>query len=151
MKYIQGDLIKLALDGHFDVIVHGCNCFCTMGAGIAHQIKETFPSAFAADKETRRGDPNKLGSYSQALVNTHAHPIIVVNGYTQFHYAGSGVLADYDAISTLFTLLKKEFTGKRLGYPKIGAGLAGGNWETISQIIDQALFKEDHTCVVFKK
>ena len=28
MRYeeIQGDLIKLALEGNFDVIAHGCNC-----------------------------------------------------------------------------------------------------------------------------
>jgi len=33
MKTIQGNLIHLAQDGEFDLIVHGCNCFCTMGAG----------------------------------------------------------------------------------------------------------------------
>lgn len=31
MKEVTGDLIKLAQDGQFDVIVHGCNCFCTNG------------------------------------------------------------------------------------------------------------------------
>ena len=35
IKYIKGDLIKLAQKGKFDIIAHGCNCFCTMGAGIA--------------------------------------------------------------------------------------------------------------------
>jgi O-acetyl-ADP-ribose deacetylase (regulator of RNase III) len=38
IKYVDGDLIKLALKGEFDVIVHGCNCFCQMGAGIAPQM-----------------------------------------------------------------------------------------------------------------
>lgn len=33
MKYILGDLIQLADHGHFDIIVHGCNAFCTMGGG----------------------------------------------------------------------------------------------------------------------
>lgn len=41
-KEIKGDLIKLALEGEFDVIAHGCNCFCTMGAGIAVAMKNTF-------------------------------------------------------------------------------------------------------------
>ena len=31
MKEVFGDLIELALVGKFDVIVHGCNCFSTMG------------------------------------------------------------------------------------------------------------------------
>ena len=30
---IIGDLIKLANEGTFDVITHGCNCMSTMGAG----------------------------------------------------------------------------------------------------------------------
>ena len=38
MKTITGDLIKLAQDGVFDVIIHGCNCQNTMGAGIAKTV-----------------------------------------------------------------------------------------------------------------
>jgi O-acetyl-ADP-ribose deacetylase (regulator of RNase III) len=39
---VWGDLIELALQGKFDVIGHGCNCFCTMGAGIAPQMAKNF-------------------------------------------------------------------------------------------------------------
>ena len=39
---ISGDLIKLALEGKFDVIAHGCNCFCTMKSGIAPQMAKNF-------------------------------------------------------------------------------------------------------------
>ena len=49
MKKVYGDLIEMAEHGDFDVIVHGCNCFCTMGAGIALQIKHHFPEAYYAD------------------------------------------------------------------------------------------------------
>ena len=34
---IEGDLIEFAKEGRLDVITHGCNCMCTMGAGIAHK------------------------------------------------------------------------------------------------------------------
>ena len=27
IRYVDGDLLKLADEGHFDVIAHGCNCF----------------------------------------------------------------------------------------------------------------------------
>ena len=64
MKTIQGDLIKLAVAGEFDVIVHGCNCFCTMGAGIAKTIKQKFPTAYQADLATIKGDKTKLGAVS---------------------------------------------------------------------------------------
>lgn len=35
----QGDLIERAENGDFDVIIQGCNCFHTMGAGIAKSIR----------------------------------------------------------------------------------------------------------------
>ena len=59
MKYIKGDLIKLALTGNFEVIAHGCNCMCTMGAGIAKTIKSEFPEAYQADCATEKADKNK--------------------------------------------------------------------------------------------
>ena len=42
MKAIQGNLIHLVQNGEFDLIVHGCNWICTMGAGIAKEIKSAF-------------------------------------------------------------------------------------------------------------
>ena len=39
MKVLKGDLLQLALEGVFDVIVHGANCQCSMGAGIAKAIR----------------------------------------------------------------------------------------------------------------
>lgn len=59
LKIMHGDLIKLALTGDFDVIVHGCNCFNTMGAGIAKTIKQTFPEAYQADLKTEKGSKQK--------------------------------------------------------------------------------------------
>jgi O-acetyl-ADP-ribose deacetylase (regulator of RNase III) len=42
MKVIRGALAKLVLDGQFEVIIHGRNCHCMMGAGIARTIKQGF-------------------------------------------------------------------------------------------------------------
>ena len=68
MNIVHGDLIKLALTGEFDVIIHGCNCQCAMGAGIAKAIKSTFPEAYQADGETEEGSRDKLGTISFAEV-----------------------------------------------------------------------------------
>jgi O-acetyl-ADP-ribose deacetylase (regulator of RNase III) len=149
MKTVEGDLITLALQGQFDVIVHGCNCFCTMGAGIDRVIQEEFPEAYAADLVTIKGDRNKLGDFSFATVTRNGHQITIVNGYTQFHFHGESVLVDYDAVQSIFKKVKQRFSGKRIGYPKIGAGLAGGDWRRISEIIDQELAGEDHRLVVY--
>jgi len=149
MKVEKGDLIKLALEGKFDVIIHGCNCFCTMGAGIAKQIKKEFPEAYEADLNTANGEINKLGTISSATIHKNGTILIVVNGYTQYNWRGSGVLVDYDAIRSVFKHVKSIYSGMRIGYPRIGAGLAGGDWKLISKIITEELAEEDHTLVEY--
>lgn len=32
LKHIKGNLIDLAEEGEFDIIIHGCNCQNTMGS-----------------------------------------------------------------------------------------------------------------------
>jgi len=146
LKELTGDLLKYAKTGQFDVIIHGCNCFHTMGAGIAKQIKEQFPNAYAADCETKRSS-KKLGSFSAAKVkNDVGGELFIVNAYTQFE---PNPPVDYEAIASAFKLVKKQFSGMRIGYPMIGAGLAGGDWEKISAIIDTELEGEDHSVVIY--
>ena len=151
MKTITGDLIKLALEGEFDVIVHGCNCLCTMDAGIAKAIKSTFPEALAADRSTECGDRSKLGSYSTATVQRNGHTISIINAYTQFHYKGQGILLNYDALRQVFRSLNSEYAGKRVGIPKIGAGLAGGDWNLIQEIIEEETIDLLLTLVIFRR
>ena len=151
MKTVKGDLVKKALRNEFDLIIHGCNCFCTMGAGIAKTIKQEFPEAYKADLATMKGDKSKLGSISSADIEVNGKNLKVINAYTQYDWRGSGVKADYEAIRSAFRTVKENFSGLRMAYPAIGAGLAGGNWEVISQIIEEELDGEDHTLVVYEK
>ncbi len=46
--------------------------------------------------------------------------------------------------------IKANHSGKRIGLPKIGAGLARGDWEVISGIIEEVLAGEDVTLVEFQ-
>lgn len=148
MTTIHGDLIALAKEGVFDVIVYGCNCFHVSGAGVARCVRENFPPAYAADRATPEGDRAKLGTVSSAEIETGHGTLIVVNGYTQFEYSGNGVLVDYDAVRSVMKEVKKRWSGRRIGYPRIGAGLARGDWSIISEIIEEELAGEDHTLVV---
>jgi O-acetyl-ADP-ribose deacetylase (regulator of RNase III) len=149
MNVIKRDLIKLALDGRFDVIVHGCNCQCAMGAGIAKSIKETLPEAYKADLATTKGSREKLGSISAATVTAWPPPAHDCQRLTQFNWRGPGALVDYAAVRTVMKEVKVRFPGRRIGYPKIGASLAKGDWKLIVQIIDAELAEEDHTQVEY--
>ena len=149
MQTRSGDLIALAKAGEFDVIVHGCNCQCAMDAGIAKQIKAEFPAAYAADCATPKS-ADKLGQISTAQIDCNGHALTVVNAYTQADWHGSGVLADYDAIRLAMRRIKTQFSGRRIAYPKIGAGLARGDWARIARIIDEELAGETHTLVLYQ-
>jgi len=151
MSVIHGDLIKLSLEGRFDVIVHGCNCLCRMGRGIAKSIRDNFPEAYNVDQQTKQGERGKLGTYSMASVTRNNTLIIILNAYTQYSHTGDGVLVDYDAVTQVFSRIKEEYSGMRIAYPKLGAGLARGDWNKISGIINSALVGEDHTLVEYRE
>lgn len=144
MNTITGDLLQLADDGKFDVIAHGCNCFCTMGAGIAKQIRIKYPEAYQVDKITKSGDRNKLGTITYAVNGN----LTIVNCYTQYNYGPGKVNIDYNALRKCLKEIKKQFTGKRIGLPAIGCGLAGGDYDKLVPIIEEELKDEDVSMVL---
>lgn len=146
MHAISGDLLRLVLEGRFDVIAHGCNCQCQMGKGIALSIRKQFPEAYEADLKTSIG-AEKLGTISSAKIVRGDREFVVVNAYTQVHWRGVGVKVDYEAIRACMRHIKQSFGGQRIAYPKIGAGLAGGDWSIIKTIIETELNGENHTLV----
>lgn len=164
-KEIKGDLIKLALEGEFDVIAHGCNCFCTMKSGIAPQMA----TAFGCDKYPRevdflKGDINKLGSidvqkrsiqlcYQEKLTTVPISGVlIVINAYTQYYYGrnspGCNQPLDYSALTLCLRKINHIFKGKHIGLPQIGCGLAGGDWNKVKEIIQKELCDMNITIVI---
>lgn len=162
ITYIEGDLIKLAEQGEFDIIVHGCNCFHTMRSGIAGQLARKYPQVLKADKSTVYGERIKLGKWTETLIVTDHSRFIVCNAYTQFHFGRDKDIFEYQAFEEFLNLFtestyhyKHEYENKvRIGFPMIGAGLAGGDWNRISKMIDK--FSEyvseyaDVTVVIYK-
>lgn len=152
MKDLIGDIIQMGLERKIEVLIHGCNCFHTMGAGIAVGVRKTFPVAYEADLKTPYGDKSKLGSYSQAVTKSG---LIIVNAYTQFTPSpakSQQILNErYQAIESCLLGISEEFPDKKIGIPYIGAGLAGGDWNIIRPIIEKTLDGTDTTIVQFWK
>jgi O-acetyl-ADP-ribose deacetylase (regulator of RNase III) len=141
MKTIKGDLIQAGINGDVDLIIHQCNCFNTMKSGIAPKIAKAFPWAKEADDLTVRGDSDKLGTFSLGI----GKPLIV-NLYGQYDWRGRqcGIVeTNYNAIHVALTdiaegLTVDNFSGK-IGIPKIGCGLGGGDWSIVKPIIEDTL------------
>jgi len=160
MKTIKGDLIKLAEQGEFDIIIHGCNCFHKMRSGLAKQLAERYPIVEETDRQTEFGDRNKLGTSSQVIVKspTTNHLFMVKNAYTQYYWSHGKDVFEYDAFQRFLNytteLIIQSYTPKegfvtpekhtRYGFPQIGAGLARGDWGRISKMIEK--FSEDVAC-----
>ncbi len=146
-KEIDGDLIKLAQKGQFDVIAHGCNCFSTMASGIAPQMAK----AFGCDKfKMEKNDIppiDKLGNIDYMSIGN----LIVVNCYTQFTFNSKSKPLDYEALTLCLRKMNYRFGELSIGLPKIGCGLAGGDWTIVKEIIKKELKDCLVTIVNYKK
>lgn len=153
MNVTHGDLLQLGIDGEFDVILHGCNCFNTMGSGIAAQIASKFPMAYTADQSTIKGDLSKLGNFTVGFHTRSDGSILnIVNCYTQFQYGSKGVHFRYDAFRECLRKVFQNYNGLRIGIPEIGCGLAGGDIERVKRIINAELVPSHlNTLVIYKK
>ena len=138
MKIVKGNLIDMAEAGEFDIIVQGCNCHCTMGSGIAREIRERYPQTYMADLSTKQGDYNKLGNYTMASsstkppssFNSDESTFVIINAYTQYNFNKNWETKDvfeYDSFKLILQKLAHEYPISRFGFPMIGMGLAGGN------------------------
>lgn len=165
---IKGDLIKLTLAGNFDVIAQGINCFCTQKSGLAPQMVHNFATHhFPMEDLKYKGTINKLGTIDyrkyqikdgSVYVSLHESKdnLVVVNCYTQYNYGtnhidGTKKPLDYSALTLCMKKINHIFAGKTVGLPRIGAGLAGGEWDIIKKIIKNNLKDCDVVIVEYEK
>lgn len=158
-KEIDGDLIELFKEGEFDVIVHGCNCFATMGAGIALTMGNEFPEAKAADKRLKIPNGKKrLGKLSYAEIDgipNDKDKAFVFNLYTQFNPGPDFKMkALKDSLGNMIKQLEFQYeefdpSDIKIGFPLIGCGIAGGDWNEVKKVIKKMMKDYDVTAVHF--
>lgn len=150
LKRTKGNLIDLAEQGDFDIIVHGCNCFHAMGGGIAREIATRYPDAALVDKtDTVRGDICKLGTWTSTLVESGERLFTIVNAYTQYGVSNTQDVFEYEAFALILRKLRLLYPTHRFGLPYIGMGLAGGDPNRIMPMIEEFGKHVDATLVEF--
>jgi len=132
LKHVSGDLLQLAENNEFDVVIHGCNCFNTMGGGIAYQIAKNYPKAYDVDMKTVYGDIMKLGNFTYVDLGKFT----IVNAYTQYGMSRGEDVFEYIAFELILKKLAYMYPGKRFGLPLIGCGLARGDKSRIISLLE---------------
>lgn len=138
IEYQTGDLLT-ATSGH---IVHGCNARGVMGAGVALAIKNTWPEVYNDYRQRYQDTGLHLG---QVLPVAVGQDLMVWNAITQQNYGNARRrYVSYDAIAECFEKINDQVAAmstiqQHIHIPKIGAGLAGGDWAVISTIIDSVV------------
>ena len=136
----KGNLLDMADNGDFDIIVQGCNCFNAMGAGLAPQIAKRYPDAQDADNQTRKGSISKLGNWTIGWNTKDTRAPIqfkIINAYTQYSTSQQGEdVFEYAAFELILRKLAHEYGTSRFGLPYIGMGLAGGDKKRIMAMIE---------------
>ena len=133
--YKTGDL----LEAPEHVICHGCNAQGKMGAGIAVPIRKRYPKAFD-DYRVYEAQGNRL-ELGQCCFVECPEGRIVIDAVTQEFYGREPdiVYASYDGIRRALQRINdwaKANGVDTVAFPKIGAGLARGDWSIIADIIE---------------
>lgn len=146
IKYIKEDIFKTDCQ----IIAHGCNCLGGYGAGIAKLMAVKYPQSKFEYINKFKTSGWKLGDVQFVESNNK----IIANCATQHSYGGGAkygkVYVDYDAVKIVMEKLYKHSTENNLtiAIPKIGAGLAGGDWTKIEIIIND-IFKDKEIAVYY--
>jgi O-acetyl-ADP-ribose deacetylase (regulator of RNase III) len=143
IEYIKGDLLA----SPEPLIVHGCNAKGAYASGFAGAVRAKHAFAYDAYMNTNKEIGLKLGTINWAEDDN----LIIGNAITQANYGRDGKLyVSYEAVRAVMRIVNAAgsegipYGRFRHGYdrvamPKIGAGLAGGDWDTIAGIIEEEL------------
>lgn len=117
------------------IICHQVNCIGAMGAGIALQIRNKWPSVYSHYKKLCMDCTNcresLLGQIQFVDVDSG---LKVANCFGQMYPGRRGVMTDFSAWDGMFEALgiMSAKNGLALHFPwRIGCGLAGGDWDTM--------------------
>lgn len=140
INYLKGDATKPVSEGN-KIIVHICNDIGAWGAGFVLALSKQWKGPEQGYRY--RNDPNKhkLGNVQYCAVE---NDIMVANMIAQH---GTGPDKDgnppirYDALKKCLQDVNRvaQEIQASVHMPRIGCGLAGGDWSKVSEIVEETL------------
>lgn len=137
INYVKGDATNPIGNGN-KIIPHCCNDANRWGAGFVLAISKKW---YAPELAYRKNKKRELGTVDFIRVEDN---IIVANMIGQHdikHDDQGNPPIRYDAIRTALIEVNRHaiLTGSSIHMPRIGAGLSGGDWKIIEQIIKEVI------------
>ena len=130
--YVVGDLLA----SRETVIAHGCNAQGVMASGIAKAIREEYPTTYDDYRAVYEKQGNKLHVGQIVVTRTLERTILNIISQDTYGRNPNVVYVSYDGIAEAIRKIN-NMGYVRVAFPKIGAGLANGNWDVISKIIEK--------------
>lgn len=154
MIYIKGNLLK----SPFQIIAHQVNCYGVMGAGVAKQIKEIYPENYQNYKSFV--DDWKEDAFGKCCVGYCKNGKKILNLFGQMGYGYGENFTNYDKLYCALKdginqikndNFKEDGIQLTIAIPyKMGAGLAGGDWNKIVELLKRIEREENVVFIAYK-
>lgn len=144
---VKGNIFNFIEEGC--ILLHQVNCQGVMGGGIAKTIKELFPNVYSAYKEYCTYYNKKcLGDMFPVHIRFKSKNFTIGNCFGQEYYGRDKRYTDYEKLRKSFEQVASDCDYSKILIPKyIGCGLAGGDWNIVSEIIGE-VFKDHDVLIV---
>ncbi len=129
MKYTYGDIT--ATKARY--ICHCVNAQGVMRSGVAKAIRAKFPKAYDVYRDKFEREGLVLGSVIGA--DCGSHTILNLVGQQYYGREFGRIYVSYRALRKGISLINANIT-EPVAFPMIGCGLAGGDWQIVSKIIE---------------
>lgn len=143
ITFVEGDLFTYP---NIDALAHGCNCAGAMGKGIALEFKKRFPRMYETYRNRCLSGQFNLGD---VFVWTEDSIVIFDLGTQRSWRSKATIPAITESVQKML-LIGQKMGIRRIGIPRIGAGLGGLEWDDVKQILTQIANKFDIELVVFQ-
>jgi O-acetyl-ADP-ribose deacetylase (regulator of RNase III) len=123
-----------------DILVNAVNTRGVMGAGLALQFKQRYPSMFAAYRDRCQSGLVSIGSLDVHIVETHSpRRVMVANFPTKEHWRDPSKLQWIEAGLVALRQVVIESQARSIAIPPLGCGLGGLDWSDVSNRIVESL------------
>jgi O-acetyl-ADP-ribose deacetylase (regulator of RNase III) len=154
ITYVKGDATR-PLGSGVRLIAHIVNTENGWGAGFVVALSKRWKAPEARYRKWFKEGASagfELGNIQLVLVEEEPEPLWVVNMIAQVGYGRKGAIKNiqdegyvppirYEALRTCLEKVADQARRRKasIHMPRIGSGLAGGKWEVIEKIVEEAL------------